>query len=131
MELTYSNPLQYYLCNMNDKIHLFEKKGLGKAPFNFIGWFEGKAHADEFTSSANCTSCAFCFTAIKSCFRIESSDDKSFIVGSECVKKTGDAGLMKAVNQEVAKQKWLKEEERIDNARKLLKNKTIQDKLYE
>jgi ferredoxin len=86
---------------MDSKIHAFEKSGLGKAPFAYVGFFQGKAHADEFTGSQGCTACAYCSTGITNCFQIESSDGKKFIVGSECVKKTGDKGLIDLAKREL------------------------------
>ncbi len=103
-----------------EKVHVFEKAGLGKAPFFFDGWFEGNATYIPETPMAKVTACDYCSTLIKNCFRIKSSDGKSFIVGSDCVKKTGDAGLIKIVNEEVKKQKYQRESARIKEAEKIV-----------
>ena len=66
--------------------HIFEAANLGTAPFTFLG------HADR--GRGNLTGCAYCGTAIRHEFLIAGSDDRKFVVGSECVYKTGDAGLI-------------------------------------
>lgn len=90
---------------MDNKVHVFEQAGLGKAPFAYVDYFQGKAYADEFTGSQDCTTCAYCYTSISACFRIKSSDGKEFIVGSTCVTKTGDKGLINLVKRAISKQK--------------------------
>jgi len=72
-------------------IHMFEAAGLGKAPFKL----------DHIVSSG--THCQFCNTAIVYQFWLKGSDGKLFFVGSDCVMKTGDAGLIKVVQAEVKK----------------------------
>lgn len=74
---------------MTDTIHIFEKAGLGKAPFYFKGC----------TTLDRGGSCDFCVTAIKTACWIVSSDGKRFKVGSNCVRKTGDAGLRKKLSE--------------------------------
>lgn len=98
----------------NTKVHVFEKSGLGKAPFVYAGFFQGKAHADEFTGSQGCTACAYCSTGITNCFKIESSDGKQFIVGSECVKKTGDKGLIDLAKRELNRLKAIELDKKWD-----------------
>lgn len=115
-----------------NKIHAFEQSGLGKAPFSFDGWFEG--NATPAPNMPKVTACDFCSTVIKSCFRIKSSDGKSFIVGSECVKKTGDKGLVKQVNWEVARQKRSKMWDKWQEVKKMIKGEAempqeLKDKL--
>lgn len=70
----------------DQKIHVFEEAGLGKAPFYFEDIHEGW------------TSCDHCGRSIYWQFSIASSDGKHFIVGSSCVAKTGDYGLISKVN---------------------------------
>ena len=73
--------------------HKFEIAGLGRAPFTLAGY-----HIEWFTAPGappkpgGC--CAYCFTGILHCFVIRDANGKTFTVGSECVKKTGDAGLI-------------------------------------
>jgi hypothetical protein len=114
---------------MNMQEHVFEKAGLGKAPFFFDGWFEGNASYDPLHPNVPVTYCQYCSTLIRNCFRIKSSDGKTFIVGSECVKKTGDKGLIKIINEEVKKQKYTRETIRIELAKDHLEE--VSEKLAE
>jgi hypothetical protein len=67
------------------KQHLFEEQGLGIAPFKLQRCF---------VTEATCDSCG---TRIKYNFVIEDSAGSTFIVGSTCVSKTGDLGLVRVV----------------------------------
>lgn len=78
-----------------DKIHLFEQAGLGKAPFYYVGDAEANP----------CISCDYCSHAIKAVFMVQSSDGKTFRVGSDCIFKVGDAGLRVKVDQAIRQQK--------------------------
>jgi len=100
---------------MNEKkIHKFELAGLGKAPFRCVGMAqipsaslaehnpEGYNNMMKMVPSAyRCGTCSYCGQAIMHCYLIDSADGNKFSVGCECVRKTGDAGL-------VNKQKALK-----------------------
>jgi hypothetical protein len=74
-----------------ETIHVFEGAGLGKAPFRLA---QVDRHGDA---------CQFCGTGILFRFHIEGSDGRRFYVGSDCVMKTGDVGLMRKVEHEVKK----------------------------
>lgn len=74
-------------------IHVFEAAGLGKAPFRFVAVWKSY------------TTCDFCGTGILWNCWILSSDGKSFKVGSECVKRSGDAGLIQASTLAIKKAK--------------------------
>jgi len=74
--------------------HVFELAGLGLAPFNFVGMIEKIFKAGDQVKAGG--TCAFCGTGIRFCCRIESADGKSFIVGTDCVNKTGDKGIIEA-----------------------------------
>lgn len=88
------------------ELHAFERAGLGKAPFRFTGVrknlfvIPGCPDATKPGSS-----CDLCGTPMTYEFWISSSDGKSFKVGSECVAKTGDAGLRRVVDTKVAQMK--------------------------
>jgi hypothetical protein len=66
--------------------HLFEQAGLGEAPYEYLGCVD--------TGRSN-TSCQFCNTKIRYEFHLKSKDGKKFFVGSDCIYKSGDAGLTK------------------------------------
>jgi hypothetical protein len=91
-------------------MHPFEKAGLGKAPFRFVGMAQqdrlyGQVilNREEYekTGIALTTTpggtCAFCGTGIIRMYDILSADGKRFHVGCECVNRTEDKKLVKAV----------------------------------
>jgi len=47
--------------------------------------------------------CAYCSQGIRYCFWVQSADGRKFYVGSECISRTGDKNLAKAVDAEKAK----------------------------
>ena len=81
--------------------HKFEKAGLGKAPFRVVG-FEQKyyqAHPDAPMQPG--AACDYCATGIVDTFWIKGVDGKVFKVGSDCVNKTGDKGLVNVVKRQI------------------------------
>lgn len=83
-----------------DQVHKFEKAGLGKAPYSFTG---GQTMTFQACSGAPIQpggSCDYCGTAIMQAFWFRSADGKSFKVGSSCVNKSGDAGMIRIVKTE-------------------------------
>jgi hypothetical protein len=93
--------------------HCFEKSGLGKAPFHCVGLYSLPSTSlaasnptaynnalAEAPRNIGCGACCYCGTPIVHNFIIESADKRRFVVGSDCVAKTGDAGLLKAVRAE-------------------------------
>jgi len=88
--------------------HTFTESGLGLAPFKLVG-------VDERHDG-----CRHCGTAIKHRFHIRSADGIHSVVGSSCIGKTGDAGLIDLARRE--KNRRIREikrakEEKIRNAR--------------
>lgn len=83
-------------------LHVFEKAGLGKAPFRCVGVTEkvGPITMPDGTQIGSpgqpMGCCDYCGTGIKDCYVIQSSDKKQFVVGCDCVARTGDAGLIKS-----------------------------------
>lgn len=75
-------------------MHLFEKAGLGVAPFRLVGFRQKRYCPAPGAPSMPGDSCDYCGTAIVDCCEILSADGQRFTVGNECVKKTGDAGLI-------------------------------------
>jgi hypothetical protein len=69
------------------KVHAFEEAGLGKAPFRFVA-IERRPGG-----------CHYCGTAIYEHCIIVSADEKVFAVGTTCVYKTGDRGLVDTVKR--------------------------------
>lgn len=60
-------------------VHPFEAAKLGRAPFTCVDCTIGEHR------------CAYCTTPLKYLYHIRSADDRTFVVGSECVKQTGGA----------------------------------------
>jgi hypothetical protein len=77
-------------------MHVFERAGLGKAPFRCIGFAEVvyQAHPDAPRQPGG--SCDYCGTGIMLQCKIKSADGRVFKVGSDCVAKTDDAGLIRS-----------------------------------
>lgn len=93
-------------------VHCFEKAGLGKAPFRYIGIEDQNiSHGQRIIGSVGGVqietkpggTCAYCGTYIVNMFNVESADGNRFHVGCECIKKTGDEGLIRRVEAEVKK----------------------------
>jgi hypothetical protein len=111
-----------------NKVHVFQAAGLGIAPFKYTHMTEnrGPIHYPDGTSvgapGQPMGSCNYCGTGIVYEFHIVSSDGRKFIVGSECVYKTTDAGLIRVVKDEVAKMKKEAQWKRITEMQDRLKN---------
>jgi hypothetical protein len=67
---------------MENQTHAFTESGLGQAPFTFSEVSEGS------------TGCAHCGTGIINQFHIVSADGVNSVVGSTCIQKSGDQGLI-------------------------------------
>ena len=110
------------------KQHKFEKAGLGLAPFRLINVIERRGPIREYKDGQptgleigspgqpmGC--CKYCYTGIATCYVIESADGNCFDVGCECVKKVGDAGLIKVINKHKATAAKAREAQRIGDMR--------------
>ena len=75
--------------------HAFEAAGLGKPPYKFMGITqEVFNNGDGTTKPGGC--CKYCYAGILWAFWLKSSDGHSFCVGSECINRSGDKGLIEA-----------------------------------
>lgn len=96
---------------MADAIHVFTESGLGAPPFRVVGIWQSpprslqaanpQAYANAMRESPvpRPGACAHCSTGITNHFVIESSDGRRSAVGSDCVGKSGDKGLVSAVKR--------------------------------
>lgn len=90
---------------VGSSVHCFERAGLGVAPFKFVG-----CHRSVFQAvpgDPNCpvqpgSSCDYCGQGIMYVCTIQDALGASFKVGCDCVQKTGDAGLVRLVDREIA-----------------------------
>lgn len=87
------------MSNGTDTIHKFQRVGLGDAPFRVVGFTEIVYQACPGAPVQAGGSCAYCGTGIRYAAKILSADGKRFVVGMDCVNKTGDAGLVSAVKR--------------------------------
>jgi hypothetical protein len=78
------------------ELHPFERAGLGKAPFRFVGVevrigpirFERNGVTVEIGAPGQpMGACQYCSQGIAECCHVRSSDGRDFIVGNECIKK--------------------------------------------
>lgn len=108
------------------KSHKFERAGLGVAPFRFVGTYEAKYQACHGAPIQPGASCDYCGTGISRVFVVKDSTGKEFKVGSECVRHTGDAGVIdeaKRAAREIERaRRSAKATERIRLARLALRN---------
>lgn len=95
------------------KVHKFERAGLGRAPYRYLG-FEEKVFTVPGAYSKPGGTCQYCGTAIRNCFWVGSADGKRFYVGCECIGKLGDRGLVDVVRREANRMKRDKAAARAD-----------------
>lgn len=107
-------------------MHVFERAGLGLAPFRVVGCTERRGPIRTMLTDGTMMEsgapgqpmgcCKYCYTGIAICYAIKSADGKIFDVGSDCVKRTGDAGMVKTVNKMITAARHAAEKARIDRA---------------
>lgn len=86
-------------------VHPFELAGLGKAPFRVVGFSVRKYQACQGAPVQPGASCDYCGTGIMNVFEILSSDARKFVVGCDCVAKTGDVKLIAEVKASQAERR--------------------------
>lgn len=79
-------------------VHKFEIAGLGKYPFRCTAIIERSTPNGDGTSHPSGT-CDYCGNGIKYCCVIESADGKRFEVGTDCIRKSDDRGLVNMVKR--------------------------------
>lgn len=108
--------------------HVFERSGCGRAPFRFVGCHEArgpmKCVVDGVTVEVGSPgqpmgSCRHCGTGIAICCTIQDADGKTFVVGSTCVGKTGDAGLIRSYKNSPEKREMDRRRREALDARKV------------
>lgn len=114
-------------------VHIFERNGLGKAPYRVIGFSVEKYQACQGAPIQPAGSCDYCGQGIMLQFRIKSADGRTFKVGSDCVMKTSDERMKQIVKAKVSAHNSARTAER--NAEKIatlteqLADETIRAKL--
>ena len=103
-------------------IHRFEEAGLGIAPFRFVRFYESKYRACPDAPVQPGTCCDYCGTGIMGVYELKDANGKTCKVGCECVKKTGDEGLIDVVKREVARQR-----REAKNAKRVIRQKRLRE----
>lgn len=85
----------------NEATHKFSKAGLGDAPFAVKGYKLMSYQAAQGAPIQAAGMCDYCGTCIMHAYVIKSADGKEFVVGSSCVYKTGDEGLIQTVRRQI------------------------------
>jgi hypothetical protein len=114
-----------------NEIHIFEKAGLGKAPFKVTGISENLFSIPGVPGSTKPGgSCDYCSTSIRYEFHIVSADGKRSKVGCDCINKAGDAGIRRQTDSLVKERKRAAKREK-DTAVAAELNKFIFDRQNE
>ena len=96
-----------------EKIHIFERAGLGVAPFSFSSYFEHKTKQGKPGST-----CDYCGKSIAIVCIIKDTNGKTFKVGSNCVEKTGDKGMINKAAQSIKEAKRQSDLTKIEDGKK-------------
>jgi len=99
-------------------VHLFERVGLGKAPFTMVGYGEHVYQACPGAPIQPGTSCMYCGTGCRYVANILSIDGQKFHVGLDCVMRTGDGGLVQNIKRSAEYRKIQREKRHALDARK-------------
>lgn len=97
-----------------DTVHVFERAGLGKAPFRVVGFERRTYQACPGAPVQVGGSCDYCSTGIIETYLIRGADGSRFKVGNVCVGKTGDKGLISEAKRAAARVKTAARHERED-----------------
>lgn len=97
---------------MQTVVHTFELAGLGKAPFKLVAVQESKHQPHPDAPAKAGSTCEYCSRAIMEVCVIQDINGKRFKVGSNCVKKTGDFGLVDTVKRAANRMKRTAQAER-------------------
>ena len=85
-------------------VHRFEAAGLGAAPFRFTGEVSEQTYcACPGAPVQPGSTCDYCGTGIRYEFWIVSADGRRSKVGCDCIRKSDDAGLVRAISSAEAR----------------------------
>jgi len=77
-------------------VHVFERAGLGVAPFKYAGYEYKVFKAAPEAPSLPGGLCSYCGAALYNCCYVKDVNGGSFIVGPDCIEKVGERGIIKA-----------------------------------
>ena len=107
-----------------DRVHPFERAGLGRAPFRFVGVEYKVGPIRMLDADGNPTNtmvgspgqpmgtCDFCGQALVECCSVRSADGKTFTVGNVCIDKTRDKRIADPMKVALRKARLAKKHER-------------------
>lgn len=127
---------------LNGTVHVYERAGLGLAPFRYLGCEERRGPIKSICPVSGVEvsvgapgqpmgSCDLCGNGIAFCFMVRSSDGRTFKVGSECINKSGDAGLVNRMKSDQRAATAVRAQGRIGNARAMLSDPAVRAALAE
>lgn len=125
-----------------DRTHVFESRGLGKAPYRYVGHESfgegggagpGQRVIGEINgctiSTKPGTCCDYCLTYIIDAYWLMSADGRRFKVGCDCVRKTKDTWLVSEVDRAARKlatdRRHAREKATIGKGREMLADETV------
>lgn len=119
-------------------IHPFEKAGLGKAPFRYVGAVDqnpdsqgmvviGERNGVRIETKQGGT-CDYCGLAIINMYRVCSADGRKFKVGCDCLKKVNIINP-ETLKADIKKARDNKADDRIASARASLETETVRTAL--
>ncbi len=137
------------LVESSDPVHAWERAGLGKAPFRWIGVSEKVGPIRIRNNDGTETilgsegqpmgTCAYCLQGIAECHHIRSADGKNFTVGCDCVRRVNAPATPVLTKVEAASKKLRNAKARARSAAKaeasttelaaLLADETVRGKL--
>lgn len=114
-------------------VHKFQIAGLGTAPYRYTGHKVLKYQACHGAPIQPGGSCDYCGTAIMDAFYFRSADGREFKVGSDCVYKAGDRGMVDLIKKAAAKiqteRRHAREAEQIEAIRAQMANPAVRGAL--
>lgn len=114
-------------------MHVFERAGLGRAPFRFVGYERKTYQACPGAPIQVGSSCDYCGEGISNVYWLEGADGRRFKVGCDCVGKTGDRGIVDPIKREANRiktaQRHAREDARIEAAKAAMEDAAISDAL--
>jgi len=105
-------------------LHPFEKKGLGKYPYSYLGVKEKiYTYPNGHITPVGC--CDYCGNGLKFEFSLQSSDGLVFKVGSDCIKKAFDLSdpITAKVNSTIKGLEKTKKQSKLENLIALIETK--------
>jgi len=83
-------------------MHVWEVCGYGKAPFHFAGYEYRVYRAHPEAPALPGATCQACGAGIMNVCTVRSVDGRTFVVGPECINKTGEKGILEAYKKSPA-----------------------------